>query len=89
MTVIDIDTLIFLTSHLINNDKNFKELLNAHLSKMTHRKNVHGTTEQQIIDRSNINITEQLSPIADRNHDIDFEVEQLVNQFREIITDKN
>ncbi len=85
LTVIDIDTLIFISSYLVKGDQNFKELLKNHLTKMTQQKSVKGINMEQIMNRVNKNITEKLSPIADRMYDIDFDMELLIKQFKEII----
>ncbi len=66
LTIIDIDSLIYLTSYFKIRDNNFKDLVSNHLKIMTKHKKVNHKDPLKKIEIANRNISQQLAPISSR-----------------------
>ncbi|SMD44801.1 hypothetical protein SAMN00777080_3435 [Aquiflexum balticum DSM 16537] len=87
LTVIDIDTLIYLTPHLEDKDSNFKEIIDGHLRKMNVRKKVNHLSIEKGKSIAIKNLEYQISPISSRKINYKFPVKLLVEKFKEVITE--
>lgn len=85
LTIIDIDTLIFWTPHLIKKDCNFKEIIEDHLSKMNTRKKVNHPDFEKGKIIANKNLTNQIAPISSRFTTYKFPMELLIDKFKDVI----
>lgn len=89
LTVVDVDTLILWLPYFIIKDKNFKDILNLHLDKMNKSKKVnYAPNEAEALNRTNRNLTEQLSPIKARKIPYDIDLEILMNRFKGVLKDE-
>lgn len=85
LTIIDIDTLIFWTPHLIKKDCNLKKIIEEHLSKMNTRKKVNHPDLEKGKIIANKNLTNQIAPISSRFSTYKFPMELLIDKFKDVI----
>ncbi len=87
LTIIDIDTLIFWTPHLIKKDSHFRNIIDSHLRKMSTRKKVNHQSPIKRKQIANKNLINQIAPISSRNINYKFPVKLMVEKFSDIVTE--
>jgi len=87
LTVIDIDTLIFWTPHLIKKDSNLKDIIDDHLRKMSTQKKVNHPDARKRKLIANKNLTNQITPISSRNINYKFPTKLMIEKFSDVITE--
>lgn len=87
LTVIDIDTLIFWTPHLIKKDSYLKNIIDDHLRKMSTRKKANHPDARKRKQIANKNMTNQIAPISSRNINYKFPVKLMVEKFSDVVTE--
>lgn len=87
LTVIDIDTLILWAPHLKAKDRNFKNILDDHLTKLTKQYAINTSDLDYGKVLANKHLTAQTTPIAHREIPYQMPVELLVEKFKDVIKD--
>jgi hypothetical protein len=87
LTVIDIDTLIFWTPHLIKKDSYLKNIIDDHLRKMSTQKKANHPDARKRKQIANKNMTNQIAPISSRNINYKFPTKLMVEKFSDVVTE--
>ena len=87
LTFIDIDTLIYWSPGLMENDNVFRKILDDHLKKMNTRSKVNHRDIEKAKIIANKNFTKQLSPISARFNEYNFPMKLVIQKFEELIMD--
>ena len=87
LTIIDIDTLIYWTAHLVEKDSNFKKIVDEHLKNMNTRKKANHPNIEKRKEIANKNLTKQIAPISSRFNSYKFPMELLIEKFKNVITE--
>lgn len=88
LTIIDIDTLIYWTSHLKNKDTNLRRLIDNHIKQMTKRIKVNHPDFEKGRIIANKKLTNQIAPISSRFPEYKFPMKLLVDKFRDVLPEK-
>ena len=87
LTIIDINTLIYWTPHLIERDSNLRKIIDEHLKNMNTRKKVNHPNINRGKEIANKNLAKQIAPISSRFTNYKFPMELLIEKFKDVITE--
>jgi hypothetical protein len=85
LTVIDIDTMILWSPHLKKNDKNFREIIDSHLTKLNKYKKTNIRDYEYGLEFVNRRLTERLTSISHREIPDQLPSEILINKFKDVL----
>ena len=85
LIIIDIDSLIFKIPEFEKKFKLFVHTLDEHSKKMVTNKKFKARTQEEFMNKSNKNISNQLRPYSLRNIGGKFPITLLMEQFEELI----
>ncbi|WP_052252197.1 hypothetical protein [Kaistella solincola] len=88
LTVIDLDTLIFFELYLKNKDKNFKKLLDEHISKMSMSIKSYGKSKLEYEANLLKKITQKLAPFSSRFQTGMFNQKLFIERFMHLVKEK-
>lgn len=87
LTVIDIDTMILWSPYLKDKDKNFKEILDSHLTKLNKYKKTNARDFEYGLELVNRKLSERLTAISHREIPYQLPSEILINKFKDVLQD--